>query len=204
MRCAAYGGLFALLACGEPPGDNGGRDAFAPADAGHGPAPDAGNVAPPDAGTASDSGVTAPDTGPEDTGTTPEDTGPADTGVAPADAGNTGRDTGPSIYNSRMFAGCANGYCHGGAQAGGFRLNHSSAQALHASLVNVETSARMYYVLPENVRMSYLINKLEGTQGQLVSGAGDRMPPNGPHFDANQMQVLRRWIETGASDGCPN
>jgi hypothetical protein len=62
----------------------------------------------------------------------------------------------------------------------------------------------MYYVLEENVRMSYLINKLEGTQGDVAQGEGERMPPGGTYFDANQMQVLRRWIETGASNGCPN
>ena len=61
----------------------------------------------------------------------------------------------------------------------------------------------MYYVVPENDRMSYLINKLDGTQDQLVSGAGERMPPGGGYLSFEQLEVLRRWINDGASADCP-
>ena len=211
MRVLGCTCLLSLIACGPPPSDGGGADAAAAIDAGTSPSPDSGatqdsGIEPADTGAVVADAGGAPDAG------TVEDTGVVDTGAAPADAGIQPRpDAGQppalepnicSIYRSQIFAGCANGYCHGGG-AGGFDLDHSSAQALHDSIVEVETSARMYYVLPENVRMSYLINKLQGTQGQLVQGDGDRMPPNGAYFDRNQMDVLRRWIEAGASDRCP-
>jgi hypothetical protein len=160
---------------------------------------------------------------PADTGSAPADSGlplvdaggvPADAGEQPFDAGGTpdaAVDAGAqpglqpnicSIWESQIFSGCANGYCHGGS-AGGFQLDHSSAQALYDSIVDVETAARMYYVVPENDRMSYLINKLDGTQDQLVSGAGERMPTGGPYLSFEQLEVLRQWINSGASSDCP-
>jgi hypothetical protein len=211
MKVLSFAGLFALIACGPPPSDGSGADAAAAIDAGTSPSPDSGatqdsgaeledtGVVVADAGAAMDAGVV-------DTGVVDAGSGPTDSGIQPRP------DTGPqppalepnicSIYRSRMFAGCANGYCHGGG-AGGFDLDHSSAQALHDSIVDVETAARMYYVLPENVRTSYLINKLQGTQDEVVQGEGERMPQGGPYFDRSQMDVLRRWIESGASDRCP-
>ena len=210
MKVLCCAGLLALIACGPPPSDGSGADAAAVTDAGTPPSPDSGatqdsGAEPADSGAVVGDAGSAPDTGVVDTGVVDTGAGPTDSGIQPRP------DTGQSpvlepnicsIYRSQMFAGCANGYCHGGG-AGGFDLDHSSAQALHDSIVEVETSARMYYVLPENVRMSYLINKLQGTQGQLVQGDGQRMPPNGAYFDRNQMDVLRRWIEAGASDRCP-
>ena len=197
--------LSLALACGTPPTSD----------------VDAGNIRSiADAGT-SVADATSP---PVDAGSVPTDSGlplvdagssPQDTGQQPVDGGSTpdaSADAGAqlglqpnicSIWESQIFSGCANGYCHGGGSAGGFRLDHSSAQALHDSIVNVETAARMYYVVPENDRMSYLINKLDGTQDQLVSGAGDRMPPGGPYLSFQQLEVLRQWINAGASSDCP-
>ena len=194
-------GLFVVLSgCGGPPSgdqETGNSNSFA----------DAGTLVSLDASSALDSGSAAVDSG-----------NTADSGDTSGDAGSVVRDTGPmgfdagvqvglqpnicSIWESQIFSGCANGYCHGG-QAGGFRLDHSSAQTLHQSIVNVETATRMYYVVPENDRMSYLINKLDGTQDQLVQGAGERMPPGGPYFSFDQIEVLRQWISAGASDTCP-
>lgn len=203
MRITEALSLFALIACGAPPSDSDVRDAASVTDAGRAPGADSGvsgdaGNSPVDTGSVVADAGSAPDTRVVDTGVADTDAGPSDSGIQPPAL----EPNICSIYRSRIFAGCANGYCHGSA-AGGFDLDHSSAQALHDSIVEVETSARMYYVLPENVRASYLINKLEGTQGEVVQGEGERMPPEGSYFTANQLQVLRRWIETGASDRCP-
>ena len=205
MRCSMvflFGYLCVMSACGGPPStdeDAGNRQSVV--DAGTAPAVDASSVVV-------DSG-----TGTADSGSVADSGGlPADAGSVAQDAGSTPFDTGApvglqpnicSIWESQIFSGCANGYCHGGGQAGGFRLDHSSPQALHDSIVNVETAARMYYVVPENDRMSYLINKLDGTQDQLVQGAGERMPPGGQYFSFDQIEVLRQWIAAGASNECP-
>jgi len=158
-----------------------------------------------------DAGAPVPDTdatAPGDTGVSPRldtDSGTLDTDASPGRDGDSGPSLSPnicSIYESGIFANCANGYCHGSG-VGGFQLMHDSAQGLYESLVDVETSARLYYVVPENVSMSYLFNKLEGTQAEVVLGAGDRMPPGGPYVDDDQLRVLRQWIETGASSVCP-
>ena len=204
MRWLVIVAASALSACGAPPatGTDGGDRPIAE-DAGV-PLSDAGSDG-------SDAGAEVPDTG----GLADSGSGSVDVGGAPGDAGTVTVDASVdagagaglqpticSIWESQIFSGCANGYCHGGG-AGGFRMDHSSAQALHDSIVNVESQARMYYVVPENDRMSYLINKLDGTQGQLVSGAGERMPPGGGYLSFEQLEVLRRWINDGASADCP-
>ena len=196
--------LFAALlclGCGTPTSasDDGGGSRSS-VDAGTGSTPDSGSE-PADAGaSATDSGT------PMDTGAVVADSGPTtpDAGVQVPDAGTEPvlEATICSIYESQILAGCSNGYCHASG-AGGFRLNHDSAQDLYDSIVNVETSARLYYVVPENDRMSYLINKLDGTQDQLVQGAGERMPPAGPYLSFEQIEVLRQWINEGASPDCP-
>ena len=196
-----FGSMCALSACGGPPSsdeDGGSRQSVV--DAGTVPVIDASSVA-------ADSGTGAADSG----STIDAGSPPTDAGSVVQDAGSSEFDAGGqlglqpnlcSIWESQIFSGCANGYCHGG-QAGGFHLDHSSPQTLHESIVNVETASRMYYVVPENDRMSYLINKLDGTQDQLVQGAGDRMPPGGPYFSFDQIEVLRQWIAAGASAECP-
>jgi hypothetical protein len=194
--------LGVVTACGGPPSsdeDAGNRQSTI--DAGTAPAADASSPAVDSGAGTVDSGSVA------DAGSLPVDAGSVaqDAGSPPVDAGSqVGLQPNIcSIWESQIFSGCANGYCHGGGQAGGFRLDHSSAQALHESIVNVESAARMYYVVPENDRMSYLINKLDGTQDQLVQGAGDRMPPGGPYLSFDQIEVLRQWIAAGASNECP-
>jgi hypothetical protein len=46
---------------------------------------------------------------------------------------------------------------------------------------------------------SYLVNKLEGTQG-AVGGFGLQMPRFAPPLDAETIQVIREWIDQGAQD----
>jgi hypothetical protein len=46
---------------------------------------------------------------------------------------------------------------------------------------------------------SYLINKLEGTQGS-VGGFGQQMPRFAPPLDAETIQAIREWIDQGAQD----
>jgi hypothetical protein len=50
-------------------------------------------------------------------------------------------------------------------------------------------------VIPGDPDNSYLVQKLEGTQGII----GQRMPrTGGPYLTSGQMLVIRRWIQLGA------
>lgn len=86
--------------------------------------------------------------------------------------------------------------CHtnvGRNPAGGLNL----ATDPYAALVNVPSRGKpdTIRVVPGNVDASYLIQKLEGRTGIV----GVRMPQNGPpYLTPGQMQVIKRWIETGA------
>jgi hypothetical protein len=90
---------------------------------------------------------------------------------------------------------CTN--CHtnvGRTPAGLLNLLHDAA---YDQLVNKPSVQRpgIMYVLPGNPDNSYLIHKVQGTQGIV----GVRMPFNGPPFLSDgQIQILKRWIELGA------
>ena len=50
-------------------------------------------------------------------------------------------------------------------------------------------------VIPGDPENSYLIQKIEGAPGIV----GERMPrTGGPYLTANQITIIRRWIELGA------
>jgi hypothetical protein len=66
-------------------------------------------------------------------------------------------------------------------------------------LVNVsslEAPGRLR-VAPGRPELSYMINKLEGTQNQ-AGGKGDRMPRGGPYLSGDTIQVIKDWINEGA------
>jgi hypothetical protein len=52
-------------------------------------------------------------------------------------------------------------------------------------------------VVPGDPDASYLVRKLEGTQGQ-VGGIGGQMPFGGPPLSADEIGKVRRWIADGA------
>ena len=76
-------------------------------------------------------------------------------------------------------------------------MNLSGANAYNA-LVNAASTGKpgAVCVIPGDPDGSYLIQKLEGTQGIV----GDRMPRFGPYLTPGQIAVIRRWIELGAAN----
>jgi hypothetical protein len=67
------------------------------------------------------------------------------------------------------------------------------------ALVNVPSRERQgaVLVIPGDPESSYLIRKLEGRD--IANTA--RMPQNGPpYLTTGQIQIIRRWIETGAAN----
>ena len=195
--------LSSLMACG-------------PEDAGDPPCSGVAGCADDDAGLASDAGL-AP--GEDAGGELPADAGAeaADSGAAPPDAGTPAADAGGpapagddicAIHAGGALMNCSNGYCHGRPAgqnpSGGLHLDHTSPQALHASLVNGEGSSRLFTVVPENPAMSYLLNKLRGTQDDVRNGGGgDQMPQGGPYLNEAQIAQIERWIAAGATAICP-
>ena len=150
--------------------------------------------------------------GSPDAGRTPVDAGaaPVDGGVAPVDAGAAGPsgDDICAIHASGVLATCSNGYCYGRPvdqnPSGGLNIDHASPAALHDSLVNGEGSSRLFTVVPGNPAMSYLLNKLRGTQDQVINGGGgDQMPPGGDYLQDDQIAQIERWIAAGATADCP-
>lgn len=94
--------------------------------------------------------------------------------------------------------------CHSGNRPpGNLRLGRRiDAAELRDALVNRPSSATgVPYVTPGSTANSFLFRKVEGTHGALscptVRGCGFRMPPSGP-LPADRLELLRRWIETGA------
>jgi len=103
------------------------------------------------------------------------------------------------IFESTDSAGrsaCIN--CHRPGGPGGFVLILLSPVA-YTNLVNVSSREKpgTLLVVPGDPDNSYLIQKLEGRSGIV----GLRMPQNGPpYLTDGQIQVIRRWIQTGANN----
>jgi hypothetical protein len=87
--------------------------------------------------------------------------------------------------------------CHtnvGRTPAGGLNLIPGSSFAALVSRLSV-AKAGATLVIPGDPDNSYLVQKLEGTQGII----GQRMPrTGGPYLTSGQMLVIRRWIQLGA------
>lgn len=104
-----------------------------------------------------------------------------------------------SIQANVFTATCATAGCHTGPAGGGLPagLDLSNADASFASLVNAVSlqDAPTLRVEPFNADGSFLIHKLEGTQGP---NGGGRMPAFGPPLDPATIGVIRNWIDNGA------
>ena len=105
------------------------------------------------------------------------------------------------IFDVRDAAGrAACTECHtdvgGRTPSGGLNLRHEVA---YASLVGVASrgKAGAVRVIPGDATNSYIIQKLEGRSGIV----GERMPrTGGPFLTEGQMTIIKRWIETGATN----
>jgi hypothetical protein len=96
-------------------------------------------------------------------------------------------------------ASCALGNCHAGNDAV-LGQNLSAGQA-YGSIVNVPASQvpsldRVHPLFPDS---SYLVHKIQGTQGS-VGGSGGQMPLGGPVLTDDQIATIRAWIAAGALD----
>lgn len=92
---------------------------------------------------------------------------------------------------------CATAGCHNSSAAGGLRLDAGNS---FGNLVNV-TSAEagsLKRVNPGSSSSSYIINKMENTQGS-VGGSGTVMPPGGAR-PSSEIQKVKDWINAGASN----
>lgn len=98
----------------------------------------------------------------------------------------------PIFTNNCAFAGC-----HAGTspQQG---MNLSGGLA-HQNIVNVPSTERsgMMRVRPFQPDSSYLVHKIQGTQG-TVGGSGGQMPLGGTPLSAQQIALIRAWITQGA------
>ena len=134
--------------------------------------------------------------------------GGSDSPTAPDPDGNDGGTSGdtraikanPSFATDivEIFArtGCTSSGCHGNG-AGGLTLT-SSASTSHGSLVGVTSSTSgEVYVVANDAAHSYLVKKLEGTQG---SGNGSRMPSGRAALDNIDLTNIKNWINTGAAN----
>jgi hypothetical protein len=99
------------------------------------------------------------------------------------------------IFNqtdSRGRQACIN--CHSGSVPQG-DLTLTDGQS-YGQLVNRASAFKpgATRVVPGDPSNSYLVQKLEGASGLV----GDRMPVGGPYLTADQVSVIREWIQRGA------
>lgn len=134
-------------------------------------------------------------------------------GVDPAPPAGTAvrfqRDIQP-IFNSN----CAFAFCHAAPLIAPMSLESGMAHAQIAGVPSCEAPG-LLRVEPGSSGTSYLVLKLEGTQGSLIgSGAcatcsypfgstsdcGGRMPLAASALPGAEIQLIRRWIDEGAPD----
>ncbi len=104
------------------------------------------------------------------------------------------RDIQPIFSNNCAFSGC-----HAGtAPQQGQNL---SAGVAYANIVCVPSNERpgMMRVRPSEPDSSYLVHKIQGTQG-TVGGSGGQMPLGGTPLTAQQISLIRAWITQGAKN----
>ena len=92
---------------------------------------------------------------------------------------------------------CAFSGCHAGTQpAQGQNLSNGVA---YANIVCVQANERpgMMRVRPFEPDSSYLVHKIQGTQG-AVGGSGERMPLGLTPLTPSQISLIRTWITQGA------
>jgi carboxypeptidase family protein len=96
-----------------------------------------------------------------------------------------------------LNASCGSGGCHGGAspQHGMFLVTDSAYKyTVNVASAEVPTMDR---IEPGNTSQSYLIHKLENTQG-TVGGSGVRMPQGAAALNVQTIRMIRRWVTAGA------
>lgn len=96
-------------------------------------------------------------------------------------------------------ASCALANCHAGpSPVLGMNLASGLARASIVDVPSQEVPA-LHRVRPGQPDSSYLVHKVQGTQGS-VGGLGGRMPLGGTPLSAEQIAAIRAWITAGALD----
>ncbi|UCD25966.1 MAG: hypothetical protein JSW51_01555 [Gemmatimonadota bacterium] len=103
-----------------------------------------------------------------------------------------------AVVQPIFTANCALSGCHAGSSpAQG--MNLSSGQA-YANIVDVPSNeSGLVRVKPSMPDSSYLVHKIQGTQGS-VGGSGGQMPLGRAALSQTQIDAIRQWI----ADGAPN
>ena len=92
---------------------------------------------------------------------------------------------------------CATAFCHGTPLGAPMSLEDGKSSG---ALVGVaSTESPLLRVKAGDGNMSYLINKLEGTQNS-VGGGGGQMPLGTQPLPQPEIQLIRDWIDQGAKD----
>jgi hypothetical protein len=98
-----------------------------------------------------------------------------------------------NVYESFQRRGCNAASCHGGSAGG---LSMSSASVAYEQLVGVPSAGTgELRVIANDAANSYLVKKLEGTQG-----AGAQMPLGGTPLDNIDLTNVKNWINQGATN----
>jgi mono/diheme cytochrome c family protein len=117
---------------------------------------------------------------------------PIGTVLPPADTVTLSGDVQPIFTANCAFSGCHAGNTPALGQ------NLSAGQA-YGSIVNVpsQEAPDLFRVHPSFPDSSYLVHKIQGTQGS-VGGSGGRMPLGGAALSADDIATIRAWISAGA------
>jgi len=138
-------------------------------------------------------------------------------GTNPIPATVTGSQTTQADFSLRLLpvsfsshvqpvftASCASGGCHAGAAPKqGMDLSSGNAYANIVNVAAVEPTPSMDRIEPGDPTLSFMIHKLEGTQGGLVCspvppGCGTRMPQGAPPLPLQTIRMIKRWVTAGA------
>ena len=115
--------------------------------------------------------------------------------------GNGGTTTGATLSGDVqpiLTTNCALSGCHAGTspQEG----QNLSAGQTFSNVVNVPSNElpTMRRVQPNQPDSSYLVHKIQGTHVS-VGGTGDRMPQGRTPLSQSDINVIREWIQNGAT-----
>ncbi len=94
------------------------------------------------------------------------------------------------IFTSR----CASQACHGASEQAGLKLTAGDARE---ELVDVASTSEPAFlrVATGDADTSYVVIRLDGNQN-----VGGRMPQGGQPLGADDIQLIRNWIDQGAKD----
>ncbi len=125
--------------------------------------------------------------------------GDGSTFVEPGDDNGNGNSPEFAADVQPIFtANCALSNCHAGSNpVEGMNLGDGQA---YANIVNVQSNeSALLRVKPGEPDESYLVHKIQGTQGS-VGGSGGQMPFGGPALTQTQINLIREWITNGAQN----